>query len=244
MIMKHITLPSLAIAAGLSIASPALADNNDAETISVSGIGIVSAAPDMATINLSVLREAKTARDALTANSAAMNDVLNAMKSFGIEDKDLQTSNFSIQPRYVYPKRTNGEQKPPSIVAYQVSNSLTVRIRDLEKVGDILDKSVSLGVNQGGNIYFSNADPEPLQMQARANAMKNAIKKAQVLTDAAGIELGKIKQISEHSNSPRPQPVMRAEMAKAMVADSAPVPVAGGENTYRITVNVTFELDQ
>lgn len=240
----NLATPSIILAIGLMFAPAAWAADNEKGLISVTGIGTVNAAPDMATINLTVLREAPTSREALSANNTAMNDVLSAMKEFGIEDKDLQTSNFSIHPRYVYPKNNNDQQQPPKIVAYQVSNSLAVRIRDLAGVGEILDRSVSLGVNQGGSIMFSNSNPEPLQMQARASAMKNALEKAKILTEAAGVEVGSIRQINEQSNSPYPQPIMRGQMAKMSMAESDAVPVAGGENSYRISVNVTFEIDQ
>lgn len=245
MTKQNIAFLTTALFAGLFLASPVYADNNDTGLISVVGVGTVKTAPDMATINLIVLREAKTAKEALKNNTQAMSDILNAMKQFGIEDKNLQTSNFSINPRYIYPKQTNGIQQPPQIVGYQVSNSLTVRILDLAQVGEILDKSITLGVNQGGNIVFGNSNIAELQMQARAMAMKNALKKAEILTEAAGVEVGDVKQINENSSHVRPQPIMRAEMAMAkMSSDSAPVPIAGGENAYRITVNVTFEIDQ
>lgn len=244
MIKQNTTFLTTALLAGLFLASPVYADNNDAALISVVGVGTVKTAPNMATINLTVLREAKTAKDALKNNNQAMTDVLSAMKQFGIEDKDLQTSNFSVNPRYVYPKQNDGVQQPPRIVGYQVSNSLTVRILDLEQVGEILDKSITMGVNQGGNIVFGNSNIAELQMQARAMAMKNALKKAEVLTQAAGVEVGDVKQINENSSHARPQPIMRAEMAMAKMADSPSVPIAGGENAYRVTVNVTFEIDQ
>lgn len=244
MTKKNTTLLTSAFLAGLFLASPAHADNNDVGLISVVGVGTVKLAPDMATINLTVLRDAKTAKEALKNNNQAMTDVLSAMKLFGIEDKDLQTSNFSVNPRYIYPKQKNGVQQAPRIVAYQVSNSLTVRILDLEQVGEILDTSITLGVNQGGNIVFGNSDIAELQMQARAMAVKNALKKAEVLTEAAGVEIGDIKQINENSSQSRPQPIMRAEMAMAKMADSPSVPITGGENAYRVTVNVTFEIDQ
>jgi uncharacterized protein YggE len=240
---KQFTLTSLVITAMLATTALASADENKAGTISVTGVGIINAAPDMATINLTVLREAETAKSALSDNNSAMNDILNAMKEFGVEDKDLQTSNFSVQPRYIYPNNTN-QIKSPRIVAYQVSNSLAIRIRDLARVGEILDKSVTLGVNEGGNISFGNSDPKPLQMQARAEAMKSAIEKAKVLTEAAGVEIGSSRQISEQSFNPSPQPMLRGQVAKMAMAESDAVPIASGENTYRITVNVTFELDQ
>lgn len=241
--LKQFSLTTLVVSAMLATTALAAAEDTKKGTISVTGVGIINAAPDMATINLTVLREAETAKSALSENSSAMNEILNAMKEFAIADKDLQTSNFSIHPRYIYPNNNN-QIKSPKIVAYQVSNSLSIRIRDLDRVGEILDKSVSLGVNEGGNISFGNSDPKPLQMQARAAAMKNAIEKAKVLTEAGGIQIGLIRQISEQSFNPSPQPMLRAQVAKMAIAESDAVPIASGENTYRISVNVTFELNQ
>ena len=214
-------------------------------SIKVVGNGEVSIAPDIAMLNLGVVREGKTARTALTANNKAMTKVLKALKLQGIEAKDLQTSGFNITPRYYYPPRKdNHEQKPPKIVGYRVTNNIAVRIRDLDKVGDILDLVVTLGVNTGGNIQFTNDNPKEALKQARKAAMADAIDKAETLADAAGVDLGRILDISEHSRTPRPMPMARSKfMAEAMVSDAS-VPVEGGENTYRVTVNVNWEIDQ
>lgn len=211
--------------------------------ILVSGQGSVDLAPDMAVLSLTVTRQAETARGALDANSSAMKDVLKAMKNEGIETRDLQTSGFSIQPSYFYPKpKASGEREPPTIVGYTVRNSLTVRVRDISSVGVILDKSVSLGVNEGGNIMFTNDDPSEAITQARISAMKNAMAKAKTLAEAAGVKTGKLLEISEQSYSPRQMPMARAEMSLARSADA--VPVATGENTYKVTVNVSYAIDQ
>ena len=212
--------------------------------ILVTGEGKVDAAPDMAILSLTVAREAQTAREALDANSMAMKDVLGAMKKQGIEDRDLQTSGFSIQPRYVYPTaKTSGERRPPEIVGYTVRNSLNVRIRDISAVGKILDLSVTLGVNEGGNIQFTNADTTAIITQAREAAVRNALTRAETLARAAGVNTGRILEISEQSYNPGPMPMARAE-ASMMRSASDSVPVATGENTYRVNVNVTFEIDQ
>lgn len=219
------------------------ADNDITPQITVSATGTANIAPDMAVIGLTVLREAETAREALDANTEAMAEVLAAMQAEGIAERDLQTSNFNIQPRYVRPEPKDGIHPPPRIVGYQVSNSLTVRVRDLDRLGAILDQSVTLGVNQGGGISFTNDDPSAAITEARTKAMQAAIGKAETLTEAAGIGLGRILTISEQSAEPRPMPVARAA-AMDMMAEAAPVPVAAGENTYRVSVNVTFELAQ
>lgn len=241
--MKHRSLFIVMGIATIAVAAsrPALADDAKPGTLVVTGTGESTAAPDMAVLSLAVVREADDARAALTADNKAMASVLDAMKQAGIEPRDLQTGNFSIQPRYVYPNDKN-KLKAPEIVGYTVNNTLTVRVRDLEKVGEILDKSVSLGVNSSGGVAFTNQHPETILDEARRNAMKDALAKAKTLTEAAGIGVGRIVQIRESSNPPRPMP-----LARAQVADSAAfkaVPVAAGENSYHVNVTVTFELKQ
>ncbi len=146
---KHkLFLAVTALAAAIT-ALPAKAADEPTPRIMVSGEGEAWAAPDMAVVNLTVLREAPTSRESLDANNKAMSEVMAAMKAFGIEDKDLQTSGFSIQPRYQYPDPNRNETFEPKIIGYTVVNTLGVRIRDLAKVGEILDQSVTLGVNQG-----------------------------------------------------------------------------------------------
>lgn len=218
-------------------------DGEQQARILVTGQGSVDVAPDMAILALTVTREAATAREALDANSSAMKDVLAAMKAEGIDARDLQTSGFSIQPKYVYPQqRASTDRQPPRIVGYTVRNSLTVRVRDIASLGQILDKSVTLGVNEGGNISFTNDDPSAAVTQARVLAMKDAMAKAGTLAEAGGVKVGKLLEISEQSFNPRPMPMARAERSMAMSSDA--VPVATGENTYTVSVNVTYAIEQ
>ena len=218
-------------------------DNTSSPRILVTAEGSVDIAPDMAVLSLSVTREAKTARVALDANSSAMKEVLAAMKAEGIEERDLQTSGFSIQPKYRYPAPNSSDKRePPRIVGYRVRNSLSVRVRDISKVGEILDKSVTLGVNEGGNIVFTNEDPSAAITQARIQAVKNAMAKAATLAEAAGVKTGRLLEISEQSFRPRPVPMARAEMSLSRSADA--VPVATGENTYKVTVDVAYAIEQ
>lgn len=232
-----------AMAAAIVFSTASYASDQSQPRIRVTGEGKVDIAPDMAIMELTVVREAETARMALDENSAAMEDVLAQMKSLGIAASDLQTSNFSIQPRYFYPPpKAAGQRDAPRITGYIVRNSLTVRVRDISAVGTILDKSVSLGVNEGGNIRFGNIDPSAAITQARTRAVKGAIVKAGTLAAAAGVRVGKIIEISEQSFAPRPQNIAQAEMKHASSADS--VPVAVGENSYRVVVNVTVAIDQ
>ncbi|MCO5730356.1 SIMPL domain-containing protein [Rhizobium sp. SSA_523] len=240
-------LTSALLIGGLALAAPAGAQEpprEPAPSIQVSGEGRASVAPDMAIVTLAVTRMGDTAEAALAANSAAMRDVLAALKEAGLADRDMQTSDFSIYPRYSQPdpNRPNGsEAQEPKIIGYQVSNGLTLRVRDLAKLGALLDRSVKLGINQGGQINFTNDDPKAALEEARREAVKDAMQRAKTLSDAAGVKLGAVLSISENSLRPEPVPMMRS-MALAKEADS--VPLAAGENSYRVTVDMRFGLVQ
>lgn len=208
--------------------------------IIVIGEGEATVRPDIAVLSLSVMREALTAREALDANNKAMADVIAAMKASGIEDRDLQTSGVQIAPRYDYVTKPDGTQEA-KLAAYQVSNTISVRVRDLSKTGEVLDKSVTLGVNQGGGVSFTNDDPSATLTEARKKAVANAIDKAKVLTEAAGVKLGQVVEISDVNYAQPPMPIE----AKAFdgAAGGAAVPIEAGENAYKVQVNVTFELN-
>lgn len=224
-------------------ANAAVAEDNAPReaTITVSGNGEARATPDTAIVTLAVTKQEKTARESLDANNTAMSAVLDALKADGIEARDLQTSGFTIQPVYDYSQNNDGSQKPPVLVGYQTTNSLTIRLRDLSKAGALIDKSVTLGINQGGDIRFVNEDTAAILKDARAKAMKDAIAKAKELTAAAGVDVGRIVDISETVSNPMPMPMMAmAEKADAPRA----VPMAPGENSYNVSVNVTFAIKQ
>ncbi|NEJ23950.1 DUF541 domain-containing protein [Rhizobium leguminosarum] len=232
------------LALPLAAAAPAFAQEMKPRepVISVTGDGESSIAPDMAVVNLAVVKQAKTAREALDENNKAMNDVLAALKSGGIAERDLQTSGFSIQPQYNYPQPVDGQQQQPQLIGYQTINSITVRLRDLAKLGAVIDQSVSLGINQGGDIQFTNDKPDAVIDEARKNAVASAVKKAKTLSEAAGVKLGRILEINENVPRAMPQPVYRATMMKE--ASDAAVPVQSGENNYNVSVTVTFAIEQ
>lgn len=228
----------------LVVGQVAVASDDPAPRILVSGEGSVDIAPDMAVLTLSVMREALTARAALTANSAAMAKVLDAMAALGIEKRDLQTSQFSIQPRYTRPPRQGvGAGEAPKLVGYTVRNGLSVRVRDINRVGEVLDTSVTLGVNEGGSILFTNDDASQAITQARIKAMEDALSKGRTLAEAAGVKIGKVLEISEQNYRPRPVAMARMGVAMAMDRESS-VPIAAGENTYKVTVNVSLAIAQ
>lgn len=217
------------------------ADDKAEARIVVTGEASVQAAPDMAVVALTVRSDRDTAREALTENNEAMARVTARMKQAGVAERDLVTSGFSITPRIVYPQRNNTAEAP-QIKGYTVSNSLTVRVRDLTRIGTIMDESVTLGVNQGGQLTFTNADTDQFVRQARADAVANAIDKAQTLTSAAGAKLGRILEISEQSAQPsRPIAMMRSMAAEA---SSGSVPLEAGETSYSVSVTISWAIEQ
>ncbi len=237
-------LPALALAALVfSFPTAALADQ-PVPTISLSATGNSIVVPDMAELSLSVVREAATAREALDANNAAMAEVLAAMKEAGVAERDLQTSQFSIQPQYRYfQPNQQGVVQPPEITGYQVTNGLTVRVRALENVGAVLDRAVTLGVNSGGGINFTTSRPEAALEQARKDAVERAMAKARTLTETAGVGLGRIVNISEQGGR-QPRMKQMARMAEASLARDMAVPVAAGEGSYSVTVSISWEIAQ
>ncbi|MCB1842927.1 MAG: SIMPL domain-containing protein [Halioglobus sp.] len=230
---------ALALMGTLMAAEPSRADD-ELRRIVVNGSGSAEIAPDMALLTLTVNREAATARAAVTENSKAMAEVIAAMRKLGVAERDLQTTAFSIQPRYTHVPRVSGSQQDTrKFVGYTVRNTLNVRLRDISKVGEALDQSVTLGVNEGGDIAFANDDPSAALEQARRQAVQDATARARTLAVAAGVTLGKVMEISEQSYYPvQPRPMMRA-----MAADSGEVAVAQGENSYQVSVNMSFAIE-
>lgn len=211
--------------------------------ISISGTGSVNAVPDIAHVTSGVVSEAKTARDALGANNADMARVIETLKAAGIEARDIATAGFNISPVYSsYRPKPGEEARPPRVVGYRVSNAVNVRIRDLDKVGPVLDQLVSDGANTVDGIRFAIDDDAALLDEARKAAVADAMRKAKILTEAAGVRLGRIVSIGENQFSRPPQPMLR--MARAEAAMDAAVPVEAGEQTLRVEVSITWEIRQ
>lgn len=206
-------------------------------TITVSGEGEVTAKPDMATIFLGVVSQGATAREAMSANNARMQKVIGGLKNAGIADKDLQTSGLNVSPRYTQPKE-GGDAR---ITGYDVQNQVTARVRDLSKLGNILDQVVSLGANSMNGISFSFAEPKALVNEARRKAMADAKARAELYADAAGVGLGKVQAISENGYSRPPMP-MYAARDMMMKAESS-VPMEAGESALTANVTVVYAID-
>jgi len=213
--------------------------------LSVVGQGTVRARPDMALITLGVVSEAESAGEALRANSESMNRIIAALEEGGMEPRDLQTSGFSVEPIYSQPPPNyDGSQAfEPEIIGYRVHNNLTLRIRDLERVGALLDEVVTLGANSISGPTFTLADPTPLEDQARRAAMRDAVRKGELYAEAAGLTLGPVFRIEESYVQP-PQPFNGAAMRMEMAAADTSVPIEGGELTVEAQVTVSWTLGE
>jgi uncharacterized protein YggE len=227
---------ALALVAAL-FAAPALAESDFPPAISVTGQASISVPPDLAEVDGGVATDAKTAREASDANNTAMTKVLAALKSAGIEDKDVQTSRLSLQPQYG--SQVASRSGPSVIVGYRASNRVTVKVRDVNKVATVIDTLVGAGANDIGNVSFSVSQASKLLDDAREKAVADARRKAEIYAKAAGVTLGAPLSISEEG---APQPMFRAKMAMPMAA--APTPIAQGEETLSVSVSVTWAIKQ
>ena len=232
--MKHRTALAAAVAlAGALLTAPVLAQVVPPATISVTGEATVSVPPDLAQIDGGVTSEAKTAREASEANNAAMGKVLQALKGAGIEEKDIQTSRLSLQPQSA-PNRSG----PSAIAGYRASNRVTIRVRDVTKVANVIDTLVGAGANEIGGINFVVSQASKLLDEARERAVADARRKAEIYAKAAGVTLGAPLSISEEGNS---APVPYRRMAAGMAVSA---PVAQGEETLAVTVSVSWAIKQ
>jgi uncharacterized protein YggE len=230
-LIKHRAALALAVAAGTLLAAPALAQSGPPPMISVTGEATISVAPDLAEIDGGVTTEAKTAREASDANNAAMGKVLLALKGAGVDEKDFQTSRLSLQPQNA-PNRTG----PSSIVSYRANNRVTIRLRDVTKVASVIDTLVGAGANELGGINFMVSQASKLLDDAREQAIADARRKAEIYAKAVGVTLGAPLGISEEG-SPGPMP-----FRKMVGGMAAAAPVAQGEETLRVTVNVSWAI--
>ena len=219
------------VAAATPIGSPALAQAEPPAMISVTGEARISAPPDLVQIEAGVTSEAKTAREAADTNNAAMGKVLQALKGAGIEEKDTQTSRLSLQPQYAQ-NRTGTSP----ITGYRASNRVTIRLRDVTKVANVIDVLVGAGANDIGGINFTVSQPSKHLDEAREKAVADARRKAEIFARAAGVTLGEPLSISEEG---APAPMFRGKLAAPMAAGA---PVAQGEETLSVSVNVSWAI--
>ncbi|MBW8815414.1 MAG: SIMPL domain-containing protein [Caulobacterales bacterium] len=207
-----------------------------ATTLNLAAYGETKVQPDMASINLGVATDGKTAGEALAANASRMTAVLASLKKAGIAERDIQTSNLSLNAQYNYI-----QNQPPQLTGYQASNQVTVTVRDLKRLGAAVDATVGAGANQVNGISFGLSDPTAAENAAREAAVKALAAKADLYAKATGYRIGRLVSLSEGTGS-YPRPIMpMAEFAAArMKADATQV--APGELDVRIDINGLYEL--
>lgn len=216
-----------------ALVTPAMAETAPPRQIVVTGEGRVESTPDMAIISLGVTHEAKAAMAAMGETSAAVAAVLERLTAMGIAEKDVQTENVSLNPIWSDPGNQGGV---PAISGFSASNTVQVRVRDLERLGAIMDTAIGDGANNFSGLQFSIQDPAPQEAEARKRAVADGMARAKALAEAAGVTLGPVQQINEIGGG-MPQPM------KMSMARDGGVPIAAGEVSVSVSVSMTFAID-
>ena len=202
--------------------------------ITVSATGDVSQAPDRASVSAGVVTQAKTADAAMSANAAKMTAAFEQLRAAGVEEKNIRTSQMSLNPRFSYKDRNS-----PKIDGYEVRNRVSATTEDVEKVGPMLDALVKAGVNTINGVSFSISEPDIAKAEARDKAIKAAKAKAEAMASAAGVSLGNLTSITESSRGGFvPQPVAYARTASL----EASTPIAAGEQNLSVTVTLKYDI--
>ena len=202
-------------------------------TITVNGSGKTALTPDIAYVSIGVHTENKDAAEAVAANNSQTEKVLEALKSFNIDPKDIQTTNFSIYPRQNY-----DQDGKPTGITFVVDNTVYVILRDIEKIGDVLDAAVKAGANSISGIQFDVENKTEALSAARAAAVADAQAQAEELAQSAGVELGAVQSITSYSSYP--VPIEQSQGGVMMDVAAASVPVSPGQMTLTVDVNMVF----
>ncbi|MBL3586777.1 SIMPL domain-containing protein [Rhodovulum sulfidophilum] len=229
--MRLVPLAPLALAVSALVAPVAV---DAAPELRVTGTGSATAAPDMATLRLGVGHEADTAAEAMALVSDDLGRVMAELQAAGIEARDIQTSGLNLSP--VWGDRSEG--KRPRITGYSAANGVTVRVRELDGLGPLLDTVIGTGANTLDGLSFGLQEPGPVMDEARRAAVAEARRKAELFASASGQSLGSLVSLVEQgANQPRP---MQMKMSFESMADS--MPMAEGELELDATVTMVFEL--
>jgi uncharacterized protein YggE len=227
------------MALALLVSACAPAGNANVRTLSVSGSGEALLAPDIAYIYVGVHTEDPTAAEAVEENTAQTETLMQAIRDFGIDPKDIRTTNFSIYPMDRFDPATG---MPSGEKIYAVDNTVYVTVRDLTKLGDLLDTAVQAGANNINSVQFDVAEKDEALQEARAEAVEDARAQAQSLAQAAGLSLGEIQSISFFDVQPYPLFDGKGGGGMAAEAAAAAIPIQPGQLTFTVSVNVTYEL--
>jgi uncharacterized protein YggE len=219
-------------------AQPAFAQ--EAARMTVAGEAEVVATPDLATVSLGAEGRGQTAIEAMNATSAALDGILSRLKALGIEEKDIQTSDLSVDAETRWDRDTDTQV----FVGYRAYNALNVRVRDMELLSDVLGNVLTEGANRLGGVRFTMQDAGPLRAKAREQAVKDAMAKAELFAEAAGVRVGRVISIDDTAEPLVEGPRVIAEPMLMEEAQGKAVPVAVGEATVRAEVTMVFEILQ
>ncbi|NMM64031.1 SIMPL domain-containing protein [Clostridium sp. P21] len=199
------------------------------KTINVSGVGEVNVAPDIAYVSLGVMTQKESVSDAQKENSNAMNKIINEVKKQGVKSEDIKTVNYSITPKYNYDNKTGSNK----LVGYTIVNAISVKVKDITKVGTIIDNAVANGANNSNGINFGVSDYEKYYNMALKNAISNANSKAKVIADSIGVKVSVPTKIIENSTGvPNTSPIYyNASLSK----ESTPIETG----TYKVRADVS-----
>ena len=222
-------------------------DNPPVNTITVTGTGKSEAVPDIAHISFGVQASAAAVADAQTAATKQTNDALAAVSALGIADKDVQTSGYSITPQYKGNSCAPGQicsfAVTNTIIGYQVSQNVTLTIRDTAKAGDVLQKLGTLGVQNVNGPDFTTDDDTSVTADARGKAIVDAKQKAQVLAKQLGVSLGEVTNFSENSGAYPIYDSMAVKTSGIATPEATPAPsLPVGQDQHTVTVQVTYEI--
>lgn len=207
-------------------------------TITVTGEGKINVAPDVAELSFGVTTGPQATAKAATDRIATdMNDIIAAVKAVGIDDKDIRTESFYLNPAYDW---NDGRQR---LRGYEATQSLRVKVRDLDKVGEVLTAATDNGANQAGGVSFTVDDLEAKRTEARTQAIDDAKKKAEALAAQLDERLGDVQSFQENGGGWYPPTLMRQEAYAADGAATNAVPLPSGEQEIAVTVTITYELD-
>ena len=201
------------------------------------GTGTANLTPDIAYVNIGVHTEKLTAAEAVADNNAQTQKVIQALTDFGIDAKDIRTTNFSIYPMDKYDPSTG---QPTGEKTYVVDNTVSVTVRDLDKLGDLLDTAIQAGANTVNSVQFDVADKDKALAPARDAAVKDANAKAQELAASAGVQLGELISVS-YQDAPV-YPIFDGRGGGGAAAEAAAVPIQPGQLTFTVTVNQTYGI--
>lgn len=227
-------------AAAQSPAPPVQGDSSQSpvRTINVSGTGKVYVTPDIAYVTIGVHTEGKDAAEALTSNNATTEKVVSAIKAKGVDEKDIQTTNISIYPQQQF----DPQGRPTGEITYMVDNSVYVTVRDLDKLGEVMDAAVKAGANTISGIQFSLADRTEATSAARKLAVEDGQAQAKELALYAGVTLGPVQTIST-LGVVAPMPVYEGKGGGgAVMMDAASVPVSTGQMVIQVDVTMVYQI--